>query len=208
MNDEALQGFASTGKIRSTEVDSMSIVAETRAPFRVEDLSNPGMPEKFVEVIEGELVVMPPAFWEHNDVAAHILGLFMQYCESHPHVQFASDNNGFLLERDPDVLLCPDVSLFRMRPRAKGRWMKFSPELAVEVLSSSNNASEMAYKRRKYFEHGSEQVWIADPEDKSIEFYFRDGRCLIVQGDEIVKGEGIAEGMEINLQKIFKVRES
>jgi Uma2 family endonuclease len=185
----------------------MTIIAEpARGSFRAEELLKPGMPEKFVEVIEGELVMVTPAGWDHNEIAYHFQKLFDQFCERHPELHLSHCEDGFLLQRNPDVLLCPDAALFRMRPRTKGAWMEFAPEIAVEVLSPNNNASEIAYKRRKYFEAGAEQVWIAAPETQSLEFHFRDGRRVIVQGNEVAKGEGIAEGLVIDLQKLFTVR--
>ena len=44
----------------------MSIISEEYRIVRVEDLLTPGMPEKFVEIIEGELVVMSPRGKYHN----------------------------------------------------------------------------------------------------------------------------------------------
>lgn len=185
----------------------MSVIAESpRALFRVEDLLRPGMPEKFVEVIEGELVVMTPAGWKHNKIGVRFIILFERFCETHPELDCGGDNDGFLLQRDPDVLLSPDASLFRHRERSDKPWMEFAPEIAVEVVSPGNSPTEIAYKRRKYFEAGAEQVWIARRETRSLEFHFRDGRCVTFQGDEIAKCEGIAEGLEIDLRKLFAIR--
>jgi Uma2 family endonuclease len=185
----------------------MTVVVENTAQsFCVEDLLKPGMPGKFVEVIEGELVVMNPAGWNHNRVAWQIQLLFHQFCLDHPELDFGTDNDGFLLQRDPDVMLSPDASLFRARPRATDKpWMEFGPQIAVEVLSPSNNAAQVAYKRRKYFQAGAEQVWIANLETQTIEFHFPAGRRVIVQGDEVAQGEGLAAGMSIDLKQIFAI---
>lgn len=186
----------------------MSIIAEPpRALFRAEDLLEPGTPEKSVEIIEGELVVMTPGGWMHNWIGGRFYLLFDEFCESHPELDYGGDNDGFLLQRDPDVLLPPDASLFRSRPRPEDKpWMEFAPEIAVEVLSPRNSAAEIAYKRRKFFEAGSEQVWIAKRETRSLEFHFRDGRRVIFQGDEIARAEGIAEGLVIDLRKLFAIK--
>lgn len=184
----------------------MPIVVEIQKRFHAEDLFAPGFPEKFVELIEGELIVMTPSGWDHNEIAYHFVKLFDKFCETHPGLHFAVDNTGFLLQRDPDVMLCPDAALFKWRPRGKRPWMEFAPEIAVEVLSPSNSPAEVSYKRQKYFEAGSEQVWIALPEIQTLEFYFRDGRRILIQGDEIAKCEGIASGLQIDLKKLFAVR--
>ncbi len=50
-----------------------------------------------------------------------------------------------------------------------------APEVCVEVLYSANTAVQMEEKRRLYFEHGAQEVWICD-EDGRMTFY--------VAGDE------------------------
>ena len=181
----------------------MPVVIEKRGEFKAEDLLRPGTPEKFVEIIEGDLVEMTPSGKYHNRIAFHFHVLFQQFSKSKPDLDFGGDNEGFLLQRDPDLLLSPDACLFRKRPPTEKPWLEFSPEIAVEVLSPSNNPSEMAYKIRKYFEGGSEQVWIANPENQSIEFCHCDGRRVVAEGKERIQGESIAEGMVIDLSEIF-----
>jgi len=182
----------------------MAVVTERYGTFRAEDLLNPEVPEKFVEIIEGELVVTLPAGRFHNRICFRFARLFQLYCETSTGLDYGGSNEGFLLEQHPDVLLSPDACLFRKREDPDNIWMEFAPEVAVEVLSPSNTGTEMAYKMEKYFGAGSEQVWIADPEKESIEFYYSDGRRVRVEGDEIVEGEGIAEGMKIDLPALFE----
>lgn len=181
----------------------MSIQLKRHDSFRAEDLLRPGMPEKFVEIIDGELSLMVPAKWEHNKIAWNLQNLFHDFRKARPDLRVGHDNDGFLVGRDPDTLLSPDASLFRRRPNSAGPWLEFAPEIVVEVLSDSNRRGEMFHKRKRFFDAGTEQFWIVDPEDCSIEFCFTDGRALIANGDAIVEGEGLVEGMRINLADIF-----
>ena len=182
----------------------MPLASENYGKFTVEDLRDPAIPEKGVEVLEGELIQVKPGEWFHNQIAYRFSRLFDTFRRSHPDLRFGTDNDGFLLDRDPDTLLSPDASLFRARPRSDGPWLSFAPEIAVEVLSPSNSATEIAYKIHKYIECGSEQVWIVAPEKRVIEFFFPEGRKLVASGDEVVQGEGIAEGLEISLVEVFR----
>lgn len=182
----------------------MPLASETYGQFTVEDLRDPAIPEKGVEILQGELIQMTPAGKYHNRVIENLVVLFRNFCRGRSDIDRGLDNEGFLLERNPDTLLSPDTCLFRPRPETEGPWMEFSPEIAVEVLSPSNSASEIAHKIRKYIECGSEQVWIVDPEKRAIEFYFPEGRKLVASGDEVVKGEGIAKGLEISLVEVFR----
>ncbi|MCA9413121.1 MAG: Uma2 family endonuclease [Candidatus Omnitrophica bacterium] len=156
-----------------------------------------------MEILQGELIQKTPGEWFHNQIAYRFSRLFDTFCQSHPELRFGTDNDGFLLDRDPDTLLSPDASLFRARPKADRPWLPFAPEIAVEVLSPGNSTSGIAFKIQKYLSCGAEQVWIVDPEKRTIEFYFPEGRKLAASGDEVVKGEGIAEGLEVSLVEVF-----
>ncbi len=184
----------------------MPILAEQYGRFRVEDLDRPEVPEKGVEIIEGDLMVMAPAGKYHNRISHRLETLFEVFCKGKPELDFGGYNDGFLVERDPDSLLSPDASLYRYQPEKEKTWLEFSPDIAVEVLSPSNNVREISFKRNLYLQAGSEQVWVADPESESIEFFFREGRRLIASDGETVIGEGIAQGLQINLNEIFKKR--
>ncbi|MCG3196863.1 MAG: Uma2 family endonuclease [Candidatus Omnitrophica bacterium] len=181
----------------------MPVQTQPYGAFRAEDLLAPGMPEKFVEIIEGELVTMTPAGRFHNRVALRLHLLLSEFCGKRHGLDMGGDNEGFLIERRPDILLSPDASLFRRRPESESPWLEFAPEVAVEVLSPSNTPAEIAYKTAKYFQAGSEQVWIVDPEKRSLEFIHKDGRRVRVEGDEVAMGEGLAEGLEVDLKALF-----
>jgi Uma2 family endonuclease len=171
-----------------------------------EDLLDPSVPEKFVELIEGELIVMTPANWRHGDIALNIIHLFEGFCAVRKELQYCADNNGFLIARGPDSVLSPDAALFRRRPPSETPWREFSPEAVVEIRSPANSRSDMALKRHRYFEAGTEQFWLVYPEERTIEFYHLDGKLITATGAAIVDGEGIAAGMRIDLTEVFKER--
>lgn len=182
----------------------MPLAITTHGKFRVENLDDPGIPEKGVEILEGDLIVMTPAQKHHNRIAHRLECLFEDHCSRHPDLDYGGDNEGFWVDKDPDTLLSPDACLFKTRAEPEGAWMEFSPEIPVEILSPGNSAAEIAFKVRKYLGCDSEQVWIVDPESESIEFYFKDGRKTIATGDEVVPCEGIAEGLSISLKELLK----
>ena len=177
-----------------------------RRRLTAEDLACPGVPEKFVELVEGEAVEMTPGGKRHNRIASEFEFLFRAFCKSRPDLDYGGDNDGFAIERDPDTVLSPDASLFRRREGA-GTWMDFAPEIVVEVLSPSNSPMEIAFKRNRFFEAGTEQFWTVDLERKRLEIHHRDGRLVLAEGGDVVEGEGIAEGLRVDLKEIFRALE-
>ena len=182
----------------------MAVEFAKRQLLRVEELDSAKLPEKFVEVIEGEAVVMTPAGRRHNIVALNLVWLFRGFCEHHPELAYGADNEGFLIRRNPDTLLSPDACLFRRRPELEKTWLEFAPDIAVEVLSPSNSPAELVYKRNAYFAAGTEQFWVVDPEKQQLTLHFADGRTVTASGDASIPCEGIVSGLHISLAEVFR----
>ncbi len=53
-----------------------------------------------------------------------------------------------------------------------------APEMVVEVLSRSNTASEIREKRKLCLANGSVEFWVADPDEREIEVWTRDGKSV------------------------------
>lgn len=185
------------------KVNEMAVMQQQKRLMTAEEFAAPGMPEKFVELIDGELIEISPAGPYHNLIALEFAVLFRAFCKTQENLFYGGDNDGFVVTRNPDSIASPDASLFRRRDRGKGPWMPFAPEIVVEVLSPSNSGPEMVYRRKRYFDAGTEQFWLVIPEERKILFHFRDGRVIIASGDEVITAEGIAEGLQVDLKAIF-----
>ncbi len=184
----------------------MAVQLSRQCNVRVEDLDSLGLPDKFVELIEGEIIQMTPAGRRHNDAAYHVARLFEDFCATHPELTYGADNEGFLIKRNPDTLVSPDACLFKRRPASESTWMEFTPEVAVEVISPSNSAAEMAFKRQCYFDAGTEQFWLIDPVKQQIEIHYHDGKIELGSGDQLIVGSGIVEGMRMDVAGVFRER--
>ncbi len=66
--------------------------------------------------------------------------------------------NGIEISREPDVSF---VSAANVMP-SKG-FIYIAPDLAVEIISPSQDYDEMAEKAQEYFNAGTKQVWIVIP---------------------------------------------
>ncbi len=53
-----------------------------------------------------------------------------------------------------------------------------APEICIEVISESNTDSEMAQKRRLYFEAGAQEFWTCDEKGR-VAFYTPEGAAEI-----------------------------
>ncbi len=138
------------------------------------------------EIDEGELVIMPPAGWEHGDVAMGVGSILRRFVrERHLGTVVAADT-GFRLRRDPETLRAPDAAFvsndrIALIADRKG-FSEVPPDLAVEVLSPSNTRVDMKRKVEQYLAAGVRSVWILDPDAGALTRY-RPGEAPAILDD-------------------------
>ncbi len=72
-----------------------------------------------------------------------------------------------MIGRDPDTVRAPDAAFTRadrVPPTPVHGFFPAAPDLAVEVLSPGDRASEVVAKVRDWLTAGCGMVWIIDPE--------------------------------------------
>jgi Uma2 family endonuclease len=77
------------------------------------------------------------------------------------------------------------------------------PNLAVEVLSPSNTAAEMARKRREYFGAGVELVWVIDPAARTAEVFTAVDRSVVLDAGQALDGGAVLPGFALPLADLF-----
>jgi Uma2 family endonuclease len=113
-----------------------------------------------------------------------------------------------LLKLAPGLIRIPDVAFLSKAKFPGGRYPRTSawslaPDLAVEVLSDSNTAEEMKEKLHDYFTAGTRLVWYVDPQLRQVAVYSSPAVKRIVKQDQILSGEDVLPGLEINLRELF-----
>ncbi len=162
-----------------------------RRPWTGEELSR--LPEGWrYEIDEGELVIMPPAGFEHGKVGSTVTILIGQFVRSHGLGQVLTCDTGFRLRRDPETLRAPDVAFISNERIAliadPKKFSEVPPDLAVEVLSPSNSQVDMGRKVEQYLAAGVRSVWVLEPDKRTLT-YHRPEEAPIVLDDS----EGVIE---------------
>ena len=81
-----------------------------------------------------------------------------------------------------------------------------APDLAVEVISPSNTAREMAHKRREYFRAGTRLVWQVYPDRREVEVYSSPGRFRTLGLTDALDGGDLLPGFRLPLADLFADR--
>lgn len=106
--------------------------------------------------------------------------------------------------------LIPDVGFYTAERRAlivdEEKPVPFAPDLAVEVVSPSQDADDMAAKVRTYFDGGTRLAWVVWPQSKHIDVWHPDQpdrptRALVV-GDDL-DGEDVIPGFTYPVADVF-----
>jgi Uma2 family endonuclease len=104
----------------------------------------------------------------------------------------------------PDVGFCTAVHWALITDRTKP--IPFAPDLAVEVMSPSQDASAMAAKARLYLQGGTRLVWVVVPRLRTIEVW-RAGAAAqpsaTLNAGDVLEGEDVVPGFATPVSDVF-----
>jgi Uma2 family endonuclease len=157
------------------------------------------------EVVEGELIVLPPPKSKHSRIARRMSRALMAFEDrgiAEVHMEA-----GYKLSVDPATWIEPDVSVLRIeRARAAGGEDYFigSPELAVEVVSPSETARDLNRKIDALLASGGLAVWVVYPEEQEVRVFLPDGTSYIRRVDESLSLPELLPGWELPVARLFE----
>jgi Uma2 family endonuclease len=133
--------------------------------------------KRLCELVDGFLVEKPMGY-EESLIAAEIIRLLGNFVTRRKLGIVAGE--GGMLKLAVGLVRIPDVSFVSRSQLPAGKpprhpIPRLVPDLAVEVLSTSNTRREMIRKRAEYFDAGVELVWMVDPKSRSVEVYTAPG---------------------------------
>jgi Uma2 family endonuclease len=124
------------------------------------------------ELLDGELIILPPAKRRHAQLARRIRRVLEGLVKDADHVY--QEEMGYRITFNPDSWFVPDVSV--QFPDQKGDdYFEGAPMLAVEVISESNTARALQRKIRRYLTNGASEVCVVYPDTHTIWVHRPDG---------------------------------
>ncbi len=127
------------------------------------------------ELIDGELVRVTPAADVSASTSAMITHLLLSHVLANRLGRVYSAEGGFVLFPDQETVRAPDVAFVAASRAPHGdarkHFPRLAPDLAVEVLSPSDNLREARDKIAMYLEAGVRLVWLVDPLEQTVTVY-------------------------------------
>lgn len=112
------------------------------------------------ELLNGELIALPPARQRHNAVARR----FYEELQTILDPSRVWHESGYRLESG---WLQPDVSV-TWPDQKTGEWFEGAPMIAVEVASPGDREEQVEKKIAAYLSEGGGEVWVIRPDDGAL----------------------------------------
>jgi Uma2 family endonuclease len=158
------------------------------------------------EIHDGVLVERSPSGKTSTRLAAYLLHLLSNYVFEHDLGHLAGADGGFILSQDPYVLLFPDVS-FISKEQSETQddgFYDHAPDLAVEVISPSERATDIDLKTQKYLDYGTKLLWVVYPRTRRVVVYsggMQSGITVDINGT--LDGGEVLPGFTLPVRDIF-----
>ena len=167
------------------------------------------MPEcEWYELVAGELRKMTQPSFLHGAVAAQVSRLLGNYVAERKLGRVSTNDPGFLLARDPDTVLGPDVAFVsarRLAAQPAGEGLREgAPDLAIEVLSPTNTRTEIHEKAIAYLDAGASLVWVIDPALRTVMVYRSATETVTLAQDAVLEGKPVLPGFRCRVAELFE----
>lgn len=170
-----------------------------------------GRDPNFYELLNGRMVMTPPAGYPHGSVEINVGTLIAEFVKARKLGKVFGPSQGFDLPSGdtlgPD---CSFVSVDRWAaapPPETGRYLRVVPDLVVEILSLSTASRDRGEKKAIYERNGVREYWLVDPRACRVTVFVQlDGRFdpgRILEAGERFESTCLS-GLEVEVASLFE----
>ncbi|MCU0470675.1 MAG: Uma2 family endonuclease [Arcicella sp.] len=134
--------------------------------------------EEYVELIKGKIFRMSPAPLSQHQILVHRLDVELGYylkkktCQVFPApFDVRLVNNGLFSDEQITTVVQPDLCIVCDPSKIDRRGCLGSPDMIIEILSSSTAKKDLDEKYHLYEESGVKEYWVVFPDEKIISVY-------------------------------------
>jgi Uma2 family endonuclease len=162
---------------------------------------------KHLELVRGRPVIQPLPDRRHGFVCGRLGSLLCEYVRS-VRTGYVCLGAGFIAGRNPDSVYGPDIAWFRKNLPFKdipNTWDDKPPFFVAEVLAHEESLDYLLMKTADYLRIGVAEVWIAEPEARTITVH-RPGQAPVTRSmaDEVVSPE-VLPGFRCSVADVYSL---
>lgn len=161
------------------------------------------------ELIDGRIVMTPPAGWTHASVETNIARFLGQHvAESRLGTAFGSSAGYDLPSGDtvePDFSFVSDKRMAATPPTKPDQFLRAVPNLVIEILSPSTAKRDHTEKKDIYARNGVDEYWIVDPRHRAVTV-FHLGEHAYEAGRTFTRGRvrsRVLPKLHVSIDKLF-----
>jgi len=185
---------------------SVAATTENKAHYTPEDLL--AMPDgKNHELVDGRLVERNMGA-ESSWIGGEVYLRLRPFCDEHRsgHV-WPADNGYQCFAHAPKLVRRPGVSFIREGRLPGGElpkgYVRIPPDLAIEVVSPNDLASDLDETVEDYQRAGVSLVWVIHPESRTVTVFRGDGTVSRLHQDDELSGEDVIPGFRCPVRSLF-----
>jgi Uma2 family endonuclease len=170
-------------------------------------LTVPSEPDGLYEVIDGRIVEKAMGAYECW-FASVMFGALDPYNQANPSGRVVQEmifdlRPHVARERRPDVAFVSFERWAQDRRIPQARSWAVIPDLAIEIVSLTNTADEVADKLEEYFKAGVRHVWVVYPRHSKVyDFTSTTAVRVLAAGDELDGGD-VLPGFRLSVTDLF-----
>jgi Uma2 family endonuclease len=180
----------------------MAIIEKTMSADQLFSLGDIGL----CELIRGELIHMTPAGYNHGWISSNLVWALRDWIKKQGKGRVLTAEAGFLIARNPDTVRAPDVAFVRADrdpPGGQKKYFPGAPDLAVEVLSPDDRASDVNAKIQDWLNAGTVAVLIVDPQNQTVAIHRHPHEIKILTNDDTLTLPDLLPEFSLTVKEIF-----
>ena len=148
----------------------------------------PGIDERRLELIDGDVCEKVSPRWGHATLAGELYAILRRYGSAGVEPRAIIPRGRDLDDSAP----LPDVAFYRHNPPPPDDWMRTPSDVAIEIISPGQSRREMRLKVDVYLSFGVRSVWVFDLERESVDVY-EDGARHTLAGADVLESKAVPE---------------
>ncbi len=164
-----------------------------------------GLPDdgRKYELVNGRLKQVPTG-GQHGKIGVELT--VRLYPFSKPWADLFDSSTGFRMRGGN--IRSPDLSLMRRERLPEGKppagFIDGAPDLAIEIVSPSEDQADLLQKVGEYFESGAQEVWLLFPERQQVYRYRAPLEVEVLNAGDTLTGGALLPGFTIRVGELFE----
>ncbi len=184
-------------------------MATTTELRTADDLLEMGSDARF-KLWEGVLKEVSPSSVKTGLIRTRLLTAINVHVETHGLGYVTDSETGFILSSNPHTVVAPDIGFFRPErypaDYPERGFFPMSPDLAIGVISPTDERADIKKKQQLYTRAGVPLVWWVDPEARTVTVYRLGARPDVLDESMMLDGENVVPGFSMPVERIFAVK--